>query len=335
MNNCNFLRALGILGIYQYAAANRELDMYSLGIPKSVFANAMNLIPVNEVDKWYGLLEQKTDDPDIILKLADRVDIEKLGPLANWFFSGHDLASTIRRVNIGLHCLQSGAFLYGAQMGNLIKWCYDNPEYSETGKVHDSVRVAIFMMKILRRYLGPDFVPSAVSIAGYRENTELYHEYFGCNIQWGQPRTEVWIPSKSRLSMNHSPSEGKMSLAMNFHDLDNYLNMPDAGDEHKVTYEMINYSRHFGLPTLNKVSSLLGLSEQQFQRRLHKLGVNFSTIMGYALSNVAVELLSYSLPVEEVARRLGYTNVASFTRMFKKHRGLTPKQYVERFRTGL
>lgn len=117
MNNCNFLRALGILGIYQYAAVNRELDMDSLGIPKSVFANAMNLIPVNEVDKWYGLLEQKTDDPDIILKLADRVDIEKLGPLANWFFSGHDLASTIRRVNIGLHCLQSGAFLYGGASG--------------------------------------------------------------------------------------------------------------------------------------------------------------------------------------------------------------------------
>ncbi|UWZ99828.1 AraC family transcriptional regulator [Vibrio splendidus] len=335
MNNCNFLRALGVLGIYQYAAASRELDMDSLGIPKSVFANAMNLIPVKEVDKWYGALEQQTNDPDIILKLADRVDIEKLGPLANWFFSGHELASTIRRVNIGLHCLQSGAFLYGAQVGSLIKWCYDNPEYSEVGKVHDSVRIAIFMMKILRRYLGPDFKPSAVSIAGYRENTELYKEYFGCNIQWGQPHTEVWIPSKLRLSINQSPSVGKMNLAMNFHDLDNYLNMPDAGDEHKVTYEMINYSRHFGLPTLHKVSSLLGLSEQQFQRRLHKLGVNFSTIMGYALSNVAVDLLMYSVPISEVSNRLGYTNVASFNRMFKKHRGLTPKQYIERLKNGL
>jgi AraC-like DNA-binding protein len=98
---------------------------------------------------------------------------------------------------------------------------------------------------------------------------------------------------------------------------------------------MINYSRHFGLPTLHKVSSLLGLSEQQFQRKLYKAGVNFSTIMGYALSNVAVELLVYSVPVEEVAMRLGYTNVASFNRMFKKHRGLTPKQYIERLEIGL
>ncbi|MBE8578121.1 AraC family transcriptional regulator [Vibrio sp. OPT18] len=335
MNNCNFLRALGILGIYQYATTNKAVNTEQLGIPKSVFNNPMNLIPVSEVDKWYGLLEQQTGDSDIILKLADRVDIERLGPLSNWFFSGHDLASSIRRVNIGLHCLQSGAFLYGAQVGNFIKWCYDNPAYTEAGKVHDSIRVAIFMMKILRRYLGDDFTPAAVSIAGYRENTQLYQEYFGCNIQWGQPRTEIWIPSQLRLSSNQAPSSGKMSLAMNFHDLDNYLNMPDAADEHKVTYEMINYSRHFGLPTLHKVSSLLGLSEQQFQRRLHNLGINFSTIMGYALSNVAVELLMYSVPIGEVATRLGYTNVASFNRMFKKHRGLTPKQYVERLKTGL
>ncbi len=331
MNHCNFLRALGILGIYQHAVTNPMVNVERLGIPKSVFSNSMNLIPVNEVDKWYDLLEQQTNDPDIILKLADRVDIERLGPLTNWFFSGHDLASTIRRVNIGLHCLQSGAFLYGAQVGTMIKWCYDNPAYTETGKVHDSIRVAIFIMKILRRYLGDDFKPVAVSIAGHRDNVDLYHEYFGCTVQWGQPRTEVWIRSESRLSINQSPSNSKTNLAMNFHDLDNYLNMPDAGDEHKVTYEMINYSRHFGLPTLHKVSSLLGLSEQQFQRRLHKLGVNFSTIMGYALSNVAVELSLYSVPIEEVATRLGYTNVASFNRMFKKHRGLTPKQYIERF----
>jgi YesN/AraC family two-component response regulator len=57
--------------------------------------------------------------------------------------------------------------------------------------------------------------------------------------------------------------------------------------------------------------------------------------MGYALSNVAVELLMYSVPIDKVATRLGYTNVASFNRMFKKHRGLTPKQYVERLKTGL
>ena len=331
VHNVNFLRALGIFSIYQQVAANEMASIESLGIPRSVFDNPMNLIPVTEVDEWYQNLEQQTHNPDIILQIGQKVDIEKAGPLANWFFSGHDLASTIRRVNLSLHCLQSGAYLYGAEVGPLIKWCYENPAYSAKGKVHDSIRVAIFMTKILRMYLGEDFKPAAVCIAGHRKNVEVYQAYFDCPIQWGQPRTEVWLPSNLRLSVNQVRSTGRANLAMNYHDLDNYLNMPDAEDEHKVIYEMINYSRHFGLPTLAKVSSLLGLSEQQFQRRLHRLGVTFSTITGYALSNVAVELLRYSTPIDEIATRLGYTNTASFNRMFKKHRGLTPKQYRDRF----
>lgn len=331
VNNANFLRALGIWSLYQQVAIKKLANADKLGIPHSVFENPMNLIPVREVDEWYHNLEQATQNPDIILHLADKVNIERFGPLSNWFFSGHDLASTIRRVNLSLHCLQSGAHLYGAEVGSLIKWCYENPAYTNKGKVHDSIRVAIFMMKILRMYLGEDFKPASVSIAGQRKNIALYQDYFGCPIQWGQSRTEVWLPSNLRLSVNQVPSAGRANLAMNYHDLDHYLNMPDAADEHKVIYEMINYSRHFGLPSLAKVSSLLGLSEQQFQRRLHKLGVTFSTITGYALSNVAVELLRYSMPIDEIATRLGYSNVTSFNRMFKKHRGLTPKQYRDRF----
>ena len=152
-----------------------------------------------------GFLNSKLMIQILYLKLSDRVDIERLGPLTNWFFSGHDLASTIRRVNIGLHCLQSGAFLYGAQVGTMIKWCYDNPAYTETGKVHDSIRVAIFIMKILRRYLGDDFKPVAVSIAGRRENVDLYHEYFGCTIQWGQPRARKFgsLVNRGYPSINH------------------------------------------------------------------------------------------------------------------------------------
>ncbi|MGV2841198.1 AraC family transcriptional regulator, partial [Vibrio cyclitrophicus] len=36
MNHCNFLRALGILGIYQHAVTNPMVNVERLGIPKSV-----------------------------------------------------------------------------------------------------------------------------------------------------------------------------------------------------------------------------------------------------------------------------------------------------------
>ncbi|MCZ8489317.1 hypothetical protein O9992_25965 [Vibrio lentus] len=59
MNNSNFLRALGIWGIYQYAVAYDGVDAEQLGIPSSVFKNLMNLIPVREVDRWFVALSNK------------------------------------------------------------------------------------------------------------------------------------------------------------------------------------------------------------------------------------------------------------------------------------
>ncbi|MBW3695939.1 AraC family transcriptional regulator [Vibrio sp. T187] len=330
--NVNFIRALGLVGVYQLSRAHYGINNEQLALPASVFSNPMTLIPTKEMCRWLTSLEEATKDPDVMLKMAMKVDLDRIGSISHWFFSGHDLASTIRRINMGLHCLQSGAYLAGAQVGPLIKWTYHNPMVDADVKVHDSVRVAVLMTKILRRYLGDDYSPTRVMLSGKRENTAIYEQHFDCEVEWNHSRTEVWLKADLRLAINQHSNNSRKQLAMSFSDLDDFLNMPDPSDEYKVIYEMVNYSCHFGLPTLAKVSQLLGLSEQQFQRRLQKLGINFSTVMGYVLSNSAVDLMQHSVPLEEISKRLGYTNSASFNRMFKKHRGLTPKQYLERFR---
>lgn len=327
----HFVRGLSVIYIYQEMLDEYDINSADLVFPPSVFKNPMNLIPISEVNRWLKSLNSVTGNPDAMFEAAKRVNLDKIGSIGYWFFSGHDLSSTIRRINTGIHCLQSGVFLAGAQVGPILKWTYHNPSIESEAKVHDSVRVAVFMTKVLRRYLGEDFSPARVMLSGKRDNDSLYRQYFGCEIEWNHSKTEVWFNSNLRLATRQVLSGDKKRLAMSFSDLDEYLNMPDAEDELKVIYETINYSRHFGLPTLERVSGLLGLSEQQFQRRLHRLGLNFSTIMGYVLSNIAVELLRHNIAIEEIAERLGYLHVASFNRMFKKHRGLTPKQYLDRF----
>jgi len=331
MKTVRFIRAMGILNMHNLALSKYNLTSDDLGIPASVFHNPMTLIPLTAVSEWYRRIELLSGDQDVILNVSKGIDLQKLGPVGRWLFSGNDLASTIRRVNYGVSNLQSGAFFAGAQSGNIIKWTYHNPFIDTTIKVHDSIRSAVFMIKILREFLGKEYRPLRVMISGSRKSHDLYRDYFGCEVEWSQPKTEVWIHGDDRLASRQVSHREESRLAMNFSDLDDLLNMPDPEDELKVIYEVVNYSSHYGLPTLDRVSALLGLSEQQFQRRLHKLGLNFSTVSGYVLSNVAAGLLSSKVSVEDIAARLGYSNVASFNRMFKKHRGVTPKQYIARF----
>lgn len=330
MDKVRFIRALGLRNIHFKVMQTYRLPENSLGIADSVLANPMTLIPLSEANAWYQQLEAKTGNPDIILDVAADIRPENLGAMARWLFSGIDLASAIRRLNYGISSLQSGAYLTASQSGPIIKWAYQNPFISPENKAHDGVRAAIFMLKVIRHYAGEDFIPMRVMLPGTRENRTKYSDYFACDIGWNHSKTEVWFSSDLRLATKSKLVGRKQQLAMSFSELDEFLNMPEAGDEIKVIYEILNYSCHYGFPTLERVSSLVGLSTQQFQRRLHAIGMNFSNITAYVLSNIAVGLLDKGVSIEEVSQRLGYQNVASFNRMFKKQRALTPKQFVQR-----
>lgn len=330
MQGVHFIRALGLRNIHYRVMQRYELPANSLAIADSVLTYPMTLIPISEANRWYQQLEIQSQNPDIILDVAADIRPEDLGAVARWLFSGIDLASAIRRLNYGIASLQSGAYLSASQSGPIIKWTYQNPFIEVNNKVHDGVRAAIFMCKVIRHYVGEDFVPLRVMFPGIRDNQERYNQYFGCDIGWNHSKTEVWFHADLRLATQSKLVGGKKQLAMSFAELDEFLNMPEADDEIKVIYELLNYSCHYGFPTVERVSSLAGLSPQQFQRRLHAIGMNFTNVTAYVLSNIAVGLLDKGVSIEEVSRRLGYQNVASFNRMFKKQRALTPKQFVQR-----
>ena len=331
MKKVRFMRAIGIFNIHLEARRRYQLKADSLGIPEDVFNHPMTLIPISVVNEWYTRLEQCTGNPDIVLDLTKDHDISRAGAISHWLLSGADFAATIRRLNYGLSSLQNGAFLSASISGSIIKWAYRNPHVAPSCKVHDSIRMAMILVKIMRMYLGSDFAPMRVRLSGVRKNEQKYRDFFGCDIDWSHSCTEIWFHSDLRLASKQQGQVKKAKLAMNFSDLDELLNMPDPEDEVKVIYEVLNYSRYYGLPTLEHVSTLLGMSTQQLQRTLRKLGMNFSTVCGYVLSNIAVSMLAKGVEIETVARRLGYQNTASFNRMFKKNRGLTPSQYIQHF----
>ncbi|OLQ89685.1 AraC family transcriptional regulator [Vibrio panuliri] len=330
MRKVRFIRALGLRNIHFRVMQRYGLPANSLAIADSVLKQPMTLIPVSEANRWYQQLELQSGNPDIILDVAADIRPEDLGAVARWLFSGIDLASAIRRLNYGIASLQSGAYLTASQSGPIIKWAYQNPFIDVNNKAHDGVRAAIFMCKVIRHYAGEHFTPMRIMLPGSRSNQKKYSDYFGCDVGWNHSKTEVWFPADLRLATQSQLIGGKKQLAMSFAELDEFLNMPEAGDEIKVIYEVLNYSCHYGFPTVERVSSLVGLSPQQFQRRLHAIGMNFTNVTGYVLSNIAVGLLDKGVSIEEVSQRLGYQNVASFNRMFKKQRALTPKQFIKR-----
>jgi AraC-like DNA-binding protein len=83
-----------------------------------------------------------------------------------------------------------------------------------------------------------------------------------------------------------------------------------------------------GFPTLPDIAADLDIHPRTLRRRLAEEGTSFRDLLNEARSTVAVDLLrNVGLTVEEVSKRLGYSDVSTFSHAFKRWYGVAPSAY--------
>ena len=84
------------------------------------------------------------------------------------------------------------------------------------------------------------------------------------------------------------------------------------------------------MPTMAALAAELSVTERTLHRRLAAERTSFRTLLEEVRETLAVELLESGLTVEEVARRLGYSETAAFTHAFTRWRGHPPSRLGRR-----
>jgi AraC-like DNA-binding protein len=94
-----------------------------------------------------------------------------------------------------------------------------------------------------------------------------------------------------------------------------------------------------GLPqatSIDAIADLLRMSPCTLQRRLGELGTQFSDILdGVRADEARTALTTTGLPLAEIAWRLGYADLAAFSRAFKRWTGQSPGQFRATRRSGI
>ena len=89
-----------------------------------------------------------------------------------------------------------------------------------------------------------------------------------------------------------------------------------------------------GFPEIELVAESLGTSVRTLQRRLNAKGVTFTKITQQACRVVAQQMLKeQQTRIGDIARALGYSHPAHFTRAFQRWTGFTPRAF--RGRSGV
>jgi len=86
---------------------------------------------------------------------------------------------------------------------------------------------------------------------------------------------------------------------------------------------------------VRRVAGLVRTSARTLQRRLHQSGLTYAQVVAQARLETARKMLGDpGRKVGDVARTLGYSDAAHFTRAFQRWTGLTPTDFRRRGDSG-
>tara|TARA_Y100000588_G_scaffold185754_1_gene199612 strand:+ start:4162 stop:5211 length:1050 start_codon:yes stop_codon:yes gene_type:complete len=330
IKNTRFLRVIGIKSLYLNTLDNYQISPESLSFPKTLMNEDMALIPSQALSLLYSELLKLSKDQDFVFNAYKDLNNIVEDPFDGWLFSCQDLSTLIWKLNNVINRIQTGAFLSIINLNKYSKWSYENPFIAPEVRSHDNIRALFVMISILRSHFDKSYKPLKIILPHSLLNIKKYEDYFGCKIEHSSSRVEVWIESSDYVKYNMDRKD-KAFVTLRTKELKTLLEIPSPDDQYSTFCELINYCRYMGFPTLEMVANLLSVSEQALQRFCKKNGVSFSQIRGDVLSNISLYMLRNGDDINSISKRLGYEQTNSFNRMFKKHKGMTPKSYQNEY----
>jgi len=100
--------------------------------------------------------------------------------------------------------------------------------------------------------------------------------------------------------------------------------------QHNATMAIANYLRHnYAKPlSLEEISHRFGYTPQYLSNLFHRdTGMTLQTFLQRLRVEEACRLMGKHKPLTEVAQAVGYTDAKHFSKIFRQHKGISPREY--------
>ncbi|MBE0482725.1 MAG: AraC family transcriptional regulator [Bacterioplanes sp.] len=180
----------------------------------------------------------------------------------------------------------------------------------------------------LARFLtGDQLQPIEVHLNHPEPNySERYREFFSCPVLFDQPRTEL-IFASDILDLPLMMAD-QATAAMAESQCEEFLNRmgPKEGIVAKVRRILLSNPGQF--PPVDVVASHLATSTRTLSRSLQDIGSSYQRILDEVRKEMAIEYLrNSSLPIEEIAALVGYSDPSNFRKAFRRWTQHAPSYY--------
>jgi AraC-like DNA-binding protein len=148
-------------------------------------------------------------------------------------------------------------------------------------------------------------------------------------IRFNMPANQLRLP---RACLDRAlPMPNPLSTGAAVAQMEAQLDMTGSMPEMTAQLRRLLQASRQSLPALADVAAQLSISPSTLKRRLQQEGTSFQSLLDATRRQRALALLQEpALSTEQVGRRLGYSDVANFTRAFRKWTGMSPAAWRRR-----
>jgi AraC-like DNA-binding protein len=285
-------------------------------------------MPLEEWWSWLDLLDTRLQRPALGLQIGACLQLEHAGALGYLSSSCRTLAEVMQRYERFQRLLYDGAhsMLVAGDGWVGLRWMEG---YDRVSPRSDEVLFAGMMtfMRMLVDTEGRRYKPAFIEFCWPApENTQVYKEFFGAPVRFGQAFNTVATPLESLawpVALRHprarigAEAQAEAMLGQ-LGSMETFL---------EKLQRVLTRALHEGEPTLEAMASAMAMSIRTFQRRLSEKHLTFRDVLQQTRLVLARHYLADPrLALNEISFLLGYSEQSAFQRAFRDWTGETPQQ---------
>lgn len=205
----------------------------------------------------------------------------------------------------------------------VIRWRYSRlMEYPDQ---YTDFRAGL-LVKILRSFLGPEWVPMRVLLMRPKpRNLTLHREQFGAALSFQTGSlNEIAFPA-SDLDAPSGHDDPRLFEMMEATLQTSLAAIDRSRDLRLQVTEKILALLPSGEASLAQVASSMAMGERSLQRRLSSLGTNFERLVEDTRRDLSDRLLTTDRPLAEISYLCGYSSASAYSRAARGWYGMSPQ----------
>jgi AraC-like DNA-binding protein len=259
-----------------------------------------------------------TGDRFLGARHTERYELEHLGIFGTTILAAPDLRRALNFACASIDLLETGTGIEVRAVGAKPRLFF-----AFEGRLADDPRQHYEgSLAVLRKVLLLAGEPSAVTLHSARKS----------------PRDRAVLESLLGCPVSHSPDGDFLEFDRDLLDIPLAVRAgSDAGaylDTVRGLRDLIRDVLPYERPTIERLAPRAAMSVRTAQRRLRERGFTFEALLDDIRREAAAEQLAGGISVTETAFMLGYSDVAHFTRAFRRWTGAPPRDFARASRAA-